>query len=162
MIADKSPQIPAIGTPDSEELNAGAFHEKIMTFIEQELPVWRDRPERPNLDDEPHLNEFLCGHLNSASRRQCFDSIQFLAEPVQTAGRRGDIAVKPLGTIRVEGIEHVSNVPVRIRIKNCGAALEWYICIPLLVVNLSKPRNHVVVGFKLLFDAIHSMILARQ
>jgi len=39
------------------------------------------------------LNEFLCGHLNSASRRQCFDSIQFLTEPVQTAGRRGDIAL---------------------------------------------------------------------
>lgn len=106
MIADESHHSPALGTPDSEVLDAGAFHEKIVSFIEQELPVWRDRPERPNLDDEPHLNEFLCGHLNSASRRQCFDSVQFLTEPVQTAGRRGDIAVKPLGTIRVEGIDY--------------------------------------------------------
>lgn len=103
MIADESPQTPTIGTPDSEVLDAGAFHEKIVAFIEQELPVWRDRPERPNCDDEPRLNEFLCGHLNSASRRQCFDCIQFLTEPVQIAGRRGDIAVKPLGAIRVEG-----------------------------------------------------------
>lgn len=106
MIADESPRTPAIGTPDSEVLDAGAFHEKIVAFIEQELPVWRDRPERPNCDDEPRLNEFLCGHLNSASRRQCFDSVQFLTEPVQTAGRRGDIAVKPLGTIQVEGREY--------------------------------------------------------
>lgn len=106
MIADEFHQTPALGTSDSEVLDAGAFHEKIVTFIEQELPVWRDRPERPDLDDEPHLNEFLCGHLNSASRRQCFDSVQFLTEPVQTAGRRGDIAVKPLGTIRVEGIDY--------------------------------------------------------
>ena len=103
MIADESPQTPAIGTPDSEVLDAGAFRREIVAFVERELPVWRDRPERPNCDDEPRLNEFLCGHLNSASRRQCFDSIQFLTEPVQTAGRRGDIAVKPLGTIRVEG-----------------------------------------------------------
>jgi hypothetical protein len=106
MIADESPQTPTLGTPDSEVLDTGAFHEKIVSFIEQELPLWRDRPERPNLYDEPHLNEFLCGHLNSASRRQCFDSIQFLTESVQTAGRRGDIAVKPLGTIRVEGIDY--------------------------------------------------------
>lgn len=103
MIADESHQTPAIGIPDSEVLDAGAFRREIVAFVERELPVWRDRPERPDCDDEPRLNEFLCGHLNSASRRQCFDSVQFLTEPVQTAGRRGDIAVKPLGTIRVEG-----------------------------------------------------------
>jgi hypothetical protein len=103
MIADEPRQTPAIGTPDSEVLDVGAFHHEIVAFIERELPVWRDRPERPKCDDEPHLNEFLCGHLNSASRRQCFDSVQFLPEPVQAAGRRGDIAVKPLGTISVEG-----------------------------------------------------------
>jgi hypothetical protein len=106
MIADESPKTPTLGTPDSEVLDAGAFHEKLVAFIEQELPVWRDRPERPTVDDEPHLNEFLCGHLNSASRRQCFDSVQFLPEPVQTGGRRADMAVKPLGTIRVEGRDY--------------------------------------------------------
>jgi hypothetical protein len=103
MIADESPKTPTIGIPDSEVLDAGAFRREIVAFVERELPVWRDRPERPNCDDEPRLNEFLCGHLNSASRRHCFDSVQFLTEPVQTAGRREDIAVKPLGTIRVEG-----------------------------------------------------------
>jgi hypothetical protein len=106
MIADESPQTPTLGTPDSEVVDAGAFHEKLVAFVEQELPVWRDRPERPDLDDEPHLNEFLCGHLNSASRRQCFDSVQFLPEPVQTGGRRADMAIKPLGTIRVEGRDY--------------------------------------------------------
>ncbi len=103
MLADQPQFNPAIGEPDATILDAGAFRQAIVVFIERELPIWRDRPDRPNLDDEPHLNELLCGHLNSASRRQSFDLIQFMNEPVQSAGRRGDIAVKPQGTIRVEG-----------------------------------------------------------
>ena len=103
MIADEPSPTPAIGAPDAEVLDADAFHHKIVDFIRQELPVWRDRPELPKHKDEPRLNEYLCGHLNSACRRESFDSVQFLPEPVQTASRRGDIAVKPLGTISVEG-----------------------------------------------------------
>lgn len=103
MIADESPEIPAIGKPDSDVLHAGAFHEKIVAFIEQELPIWRDRPERPQITDEGRLNEYLCDHLDSASRRQCFDSVRFCHEPSQAAGRAADIAAKPAQTIIVEG-----------------------------------------------------------
>ena len=104
MIADESPQNPAIGTPDSEVLDAGAFHEKIVAFIEQELPVWRGRPELSQVTDEPKLNQSLCLHLDKASRRQGFDSIRFLQEPLQTSGRNADIGVVPMDNIMVEGI----------------------------------------------------------
>lgn len=106
MIADESRPTPAIGTPDSTVLDAGAFHREIVAFIERELPVWRDRPEIPRHSDEPNLNQTLCVHLNSASRRQGFDSIQFLQEPVQSSSRRADIGVMPLGTIAVEGVNY--------------------------------------------------------
>lgn len=103
MIADEPRPTPAIGAPDSEVLDANAFHWEIVAFIQRELPVWRDRPSRPPVTDEPNLNQTLCVHLNSASRRQCFDAVQFLQEPLQTSARRGDIGVMPLGTLVVEG-----------------------------------------------------------
>lgn len=103
MIADEQPQHPFVGTPDATLLDADAFHEAIVTFIEQELPVWRDRHKSRRVNDEANLNQTLCVHLNSASRRQCFDAVQFLQEPLQDASRRADIGVMPLGTIMVEG-----------------------------------------------------------
>jgi hypothetical protein len=104
MIADEPPKTPTIGTPDSVVLDARAFHERIVGFIEQELPVWRDRPELSQMTDEPNLNQSLCLHLDKASRRQCFDSIRFLQEPIQASGRNADIGVMPLDNIMVEGI----------------------------------------------------------
>ena len=103
MIADEPRPTPAVGVPDSTVLDADAFHREIVAFIQRELPVWRDRPTRLPLTDEPNLNQTLCLHLNSASRRQCFDAVQFLQEPLQSSARRGDIGVMPLGTILVEG-----------------------------------------------------------
>ena len=103
MIADEPRPNPAIGAPDATALDADAFQKEIVAFIERELPIWRDRPSRPPFTDEPNLNQTLCVHLNSASRRQCFDAVQFLQEPLQISARRGDIGVMPLGTIMVEG-----------------------------------------------------------
>lgn len=102
MIADSSRSLAGLGSPDHTVLDAGAFRREIVDFIERELPVWRDRPERPPATDEPTLNQTLCTHLNSACRRQSFDSIQFLQEPLQTSGRRADIGTMPCGTIMVE------------------------------------------------------------
>ena len=102
MIADTPRPAPGIGTPDHTVLDAGAFRRGIVDFIERELPVWRDRPERPAWTDEPSLNQSLCTHLNSASRRQSLDSIQFITEPLQGAGRHADIGAMPCGTLMVE------------------------------------------------------------
>jgi hypothetical protein len=49
------------------------------------------------------LNQALCLHLNRAARHQNFDTIQFLQEPLQSAGRRADIGVMQFSTIVVEG-----------------------------------------------------------
>ena len=106
MIADEPRPTPAVGAPDATVLEAGAFHRAIVRFIERELPVWRDRPTRPSLTDEPNLNQTLCLHLNSAAHRQSFDAIQFLQEPLQSSARRGDIGVHPLGSIVVEGRDY--------------------------------------------------------
>lgn len=103
MIAQELPDHPFVGIPDATVLDADAFHEAIVTFIEQELPVWWGRHRHRGITDEPNLNQTLCLHLNSASRRQCFDAVQFLQEPMQDASRRADIGVFPSGTIMVEG-----------------------------------------------------------
>ena len=103
MIADEPRPAPGIGTPDATLLDADAFHHATVSFIERELPVWRDRPKRPQVTDEATLNQTLCVHLNSAARRQGFDTIQFNQETLQSSARRADIGVMPLGTIVVEG-----------------------------------------------------------
>jgi hypothetical protein len=103
MIADAQQPHPCIGKPDDEFLAADAFHQAIIGFIERELPLWRDRPDRPPVTDERRLNETLCDHLDCAARHS-FDSIRFCHEPYQTSGRAADLAVKPGKQIFVEGV----------------------------------------------------------
>lgn len=103
MIADEQQSPTFIGSPDSELLDADAFHHTIVAFIDHHLPVWRDRADRPPVTDEPRLNETLCDHLDCAARHS-FDVIRFSHEPYQTPGRAADLAVKPGRQIVVEGI----------------------------------------------------------
>ncbi|MBN8709882.1 MAG: hypothetical protein J0I10_10900 [Verrucomicrobia bacterium] len=103
MIADEHHSHPCIGAPDAEVLDANAFHHAIVSFVEQHLPIWCDRSDRPLVTDEPQLNETLCDHLDCAARHS-FDSIRFSHEPYQTPGRAADMAVKPGKQIIVEGI----------------------------------------------------------
>lgn len=110
MIADEQHSPPYVGAPDAELLNADAFHHAIVGLIEQELPVWRDRPERPPFQDEPKLNQSLCLHLDSAARHQGFDSIRFVQEGIQAGSRRTDIGVMIPGTITVEGRDYYDYV----------------------------------------------------
>lgn len=106
MIADETRSTPAIGAPDAALLDADAFHHAIVSLIEDQLPVWRDRPQRPPFQDEPKLNQSLCLHLNRAARHGGFDAIEFTQEPIQSGSRRGDIGVMAEGTITVEGRDY--------------------------------------------------------
>ncbi len=105
MIADEQPQYPFVGTPDATLLDADAFHEAIVSFIGQQLPVWRNKTARPPFQDEPRLNQSLCLHLNRAARHS-FDSIEFTQEPIQSGSRRGDIGVMEEGMIAVDGRDY--------------------------------------------------------
>lgn len=105
MIADESRPIHALGNLDASALELGAFCREIVSFIERELPVWRQRPELSQVEDEPRLNQSLCLHLDRASRHN-FDSIRFLQEPIQCSGRNADIGALPVNTITVEGITY--------------------------------------------------------
>lgn len=106
MIADETHSTPAIGLPDAALLDADAFHHAIVDLIEDQLPAWRNRPQRPPFQDEPKLNQSLCLHLNRAARHSGFDAIEFTQEPIQSGSRRGDIGVMAEGTITVEGRDY--------------------------------------------------------
>lgn len=106
MIADEQRSVPAVGSPDPSLLEPDAFQSAIVSLIEHELPVWRDRPRRPPFQDEPRLNQSLCLHLNQAARHQGFEVIQFTQEPIQSSSRRADIGVFTPGTIIVEGRDY--------------------------------------------------------
>lgn len=105
MIADESRPVPALGNLNAGVLELGAFCREIVSFVEGELPIWRQRPEIAAVEDEPRLNQSLCLHLDKVSRHR-FDSIRFLQEPIQSSGRNADIGVLPVDTITVEGISY--------------------------------------------------------
>lgn len=79
----------------------------MLDFIANELPRWRDRPDRRNDTSETILTSQLCAHLNSSSRHSAgWDILQFRTEEPdeQNKGRRIDLVPAPSGaTICIEG-----------------------------------------------------------
>lgn len=106
MIADEHHPHPCVGTPDARLLDPDAFHNAIVNLIEEELPVWRDRPLRPPFQDEPKLNQSLCLHLDDAARHRGLDSVRVVQEGIQAGSRRTDIGIMAPGTITVEGRDY--------------------------------------------------------
>jgi len=82
----------------------------LLEFIAQELPRWRDHPERKPQTSEVRLTDQLCSHLNSAARTSVgWSHIQFRSEvPDELKGSRAvDLAAKPCGAILlIEGRRH--------------------------------------------------------
>lgn len=83
---------------------------ELVSFIAQELPLWRDHPDRPTAHAETTLTEHLCDHLNSAAYNSTtWSHVQFRTETVdETYGdRKIDLTVKPLAAvIIIEGRRH--------------------------------------------------------
>ena len=82
----------------------------LLEFIADELPRWRDHPERRREASETALTDQLCSHLNSAARlSDAWSRIQFRTE-VPDEIRRGraiDLVPKPCGVvIIIEGRRH--------------------------------------------------------
>jgi len=86
------------------------FRHRLLQFIAQELPRWRDRPDRPSATSETILTSQLCAHLTSAARlAPVWDSLQFRVEEADeiNKGRKIDLVPSPCGTtISVEGRVH--------------------------------------------------------
>ena len=83
---------------------------ELVDFIAQELPRWRDHPDRPANRAETRLTEYLCDHLNSATYHSTdWSHVQFRTETADEtrAGREIDLTVKPRGaTLVIEGRRH--------------------------------------------------------
>lgn len=116
MIADLSDAPTRSGTLRYDvQLPATSRHE-LLDFIADELPQWRDRPERRNETSEASLTSQLCAHLNSAARHSDgWDILQFrIEEPdEQNKNRKIDLVPAPCGTtICIEGRRHTDFDPL--------------------------------------------------
>jgi hypothetical protein len=88
----------------------GTAPNELLEFIADELPHWRDHPERKPETSETALTNQLCDHLNSAARTSdAWSRIQFRTEVPDEVqhGRAIDLAPKPCGAVLViEGRRH--------------------------------------------------------
>jgi hypothetical protein len=107
MLASNPDYRPASGTLGSDVQRPFTFFYEVIAFIASELPLWRDRSDRPSESAETRLTTQLCGHLNSASRHSDgFDILQFRVEEPdeQERSRTIDLIPAPSGvTIVVAG-----------------------------------------------------------
>lgn len=79
-----------------------AWLTSLIDFIADQLPLWRDRPDRGRGVSETQLTSQLTGHLNSATRKSAgWDVLQFRTEePDETkTGRRIDLVAAPANQI---------------------------------------------------------------
>jgi len=102
MLADNFNQQNRIGLLNSElQLPAYALH-ALIDFIADELPRWRDDPERPERSAETDLTDQLCARLNSVARTSNgWDHYQFRTEVPDEVekSRKIDLVASPCGVI---------------------------------------------------------------
>src|SRR5437588_12277550 len=107
MLANFSDTSTPAGNLSREVHRKAAFRYELLDFIADELPRWRDRPDRKNETSETILTSQLCAHLNSTARHAAgWDILQFrIEEPDEREkGRKIDLASAPCGaTIWIEG-----------------------------------------------------------
>jgi len=87
------------------------FQLSIITFIRQQLPIWRDDPDRLDEQSENKLNLQLCKFLDSHARVD-FYMIRFDHEEYQADKRRVDISASPAKSIFLEAKPYTIYDPV--------------------------------------------------
>ncbi|PCI57108.1 MAG: hypothetical protein COB36_02225 [Alphaproteobacteria bacterium] len=102
------PDTPSFSGSLSAGLHSPAtFLHELLNFIKEELPKWRDDPDRPSETSETILTSHLCAHLNSATRRSSgWDMLQFRTEEAdeENKGRKIDLVPAPCNAkIQVDG-----------------------------------------------------------
>jgi len=109
MLAD-FPITAKAGKLEPEVQLPGTARLALLEFIADELPRWRDRPERKPETSETALTGQLCDHLNSAARTSAgWSRVQFRTEIRDEVrpGRAIDLAPKPCAAVLIiEGRRH--------------------------------------------------------
>lgn len=116
MLADSPDALTKSGTLGSDVHLPATSRFEILNFIREELPRWRDRPDRNNETAETSLTSQLCAHLNSAARHsEGWDILQFRVEEPdeQRSGRKLDLVAAPCGAaVWIEGRRHADFNPL--------------------------------------------------
>ena len=97
MLAESAQNVQS-GNLDSDVHLPSTAKLELIAFITEELPRWRDHPDRPIKQNETTLTEHLCDHLNSATYYSAnWSHIQFRTETGDESrpGRKIDLTVKP-------------------------------------------------------------------
>ena len=68
MLANRPNGSRQIGALDRDVQQPATFRHALIDFIADELPRWRDRPDRRVETSETVLTSQLCAHLNSVAR----------------------------------------------------------------------------------------------
>lgn len=106
MLADSHNRSPSCGSLSADLYAPAHSIRRIVNFVVDQLPAWRDHRDRRPARSEVTLNAQLCVHLNGAARRAGLDTLQFCAETPDEScrGRSVDLAALPCGAaLWVEG-----------------------------------------------------------
>ena len=115
MLAETSQTSAAAGGLTQDLHERASFVYAVLDFVAQQLPTWRDNPDRGPADAETVLTSQLIAHLNGAARHSSWDVLQFRTEEPDTAhrGRRIDIVAAPRGVvIWIDGRRHTEFDPI--------------------------------------------------
>lgn len=101
MLANSQNTSEVVGSLDHNVHKPGTFINELLVFIGDELPRWRDRPDRLPETAETILTSQLCAHLNGVARRSTgWDILQFRPEEndAKNKGRKLDLVAGPAGS----------------------------------------------------------------
>lgn len=78
---------------------------KTIQFVYEQLPAWRDDPDRPDEQSENKLNLQLCKFLDSTARKD-FPMVRFDHEEYQVGRRAVDLSASPSDAISIGAKEY--------------------------------------------------------
>lgn len=82
MLADKSNFLQPSGKLEKDIHLPFTIKLELVDFIAEQLPLWRDDPERPVVQAETSLTEQLCSYRNNAiNRSMTWSHIRILFQP---------------------------------------------------------------------------------
>lgn len=93
------------------ESDTGNLIFKTISFVQQQLPRWRDDPNRPDEQAEDTLNLQLCKFLDSCARNN-FPMVRFDHEEYQSGRRRVDLSASPIKTTAIEAQLYTIYTPI--------------------------------------------------